>query len=359
MDISTIEFIPVTLRLKEPSVVAYEELESVDNLVVKMTGSNGKTGWGNAAPDVHVTGEDFETISTLAESGTLQEDLEGNDVFLISRLEALLLEELAGLPALRAGISTAAWDLMARSMKVPLWQLLGRARSTIPTSITLSLLPPGKVREMAKYYREQGFEHPKLKLGGTLEEDMERIRIVHELFGKETPLRLDANQSYSAESALQLLDTLHKEEIPVAFLEQPTPAHHLHSLSQVTTLSPGIKIMADESALNCRDVMLLGEHQAADLVNVKMMKCGGIEPARRCNYVAQCARIPAMMGCMDESRISIAAALAVCLSNANFVYADLDGHVEIENDPARGGVTLEDGVLHLSDEPGLGVNVTI
>jgi L-alanine-DL-glutamate epimerase-like enolase superfamily enzyme len=357
MDILSIDWFRVKLKLRVPTVVAYGGSDEEENIIFKVTASNGVTGWGNAAPDTFVTGETLEEIYEILEDGAFADLFKGRDIYLAGELEELLLRELADFPSIRAGLSIAFWDTLSRALDTPFYRLLGQARESIPTSITISLLPLEESRNLARHYKKQGFFIPKIKLGGNLEEDMARIAVVSEEFGEDVPLRLDANQSYSAQGALELLDNLQEKGFPVELLEQPTPARYLHCLKQVTEASPVIPIMADESALNSKDILYLAELGAAHLVNIKLMKCGGVDAARQANHVARAAGLSSMVGCMDESVISIAAALAVCLSNTNIHYADLDGHVEIENDPASGGVRLDNGVLYPVEEPGLGVTV--
>ncbi|MCD6386588.1 dipeptide epimerase [Candidatus Sumerlaeota bacterium] len=359
MEIIKVEFFPVKLKLRVPSIVAYGGGDEVENIVVKLTTADGKTGWGNCAPDAYVTGEHPDRIQQLIQSNEISSLFKGKDIYSISVLEQLLLRELSEFPSIRAGISIALWDTLAKCLGLPLLTLLGRARYSIPTSITIPLLPLSEIKDLALEYKEQGFQYPKIKLGGDIDSDLQRIHIVREVFGREIPIRLDANQSYSAEKALELLSQLQEHKISIEFFEQPTPAQLVYSLKQVTTLSPGVPIMADESALNCKDILYLAQLGAANLFNIKLMKCGGVESARRANYVAQCMESPTMMGCMDESVVSVASALAVCLSNENFQFADLDGHFEFENDVATGGVRLENGMLYPVDAPGLGLQVNL
>lgn len=333
--------------LRNPSIVAYEAIETAPNVIVRLRTDDGRIGWGNAAPDAHVTGETAESVhqAIIHQFADFLIDAES---FRIDRLWAELREAAPAQPSARAAVDIALWDLLGQTAGLPLVRLLGGARDRIVTSITLSIEETALSVTRAREFQSWGFQALKIKCGLDPDEDIARVRAIRAAVGPGMRFSLDANQGYDVAQMLRVIEALRACEI--AFIEQPVDARDLDALAEVCARSP-VPVMADESVLDARDVL----RSPAPLVNLKLMKTGGITGALQANAVAEARGIRAMIGCMDESRISMAAAAHVALALDNVTYADLDGHLDILDDVARDGLWIEAGLVRVGDGAGLGV----
>jgi L-alanine-DL-glutamate epimerase-like enolase superfamily enzyme len=235
-----------------------------------------------------------------------------------------------------------------------LWRLLGGFRRSILTSITVGILSPEETVERAKDFVERGFRAIKIKGGRSVDEDVEKILKVREALGPKVELRFDANQGYTVEQALDFV--ARTKSATVAILEQPTPREAPDLMGRVVA-GASIAVMADESLMSLRDAFSLARRDLADMVNVKLMKVGGIDEAIQINAVASAAHLEVMVGCMDESALAIAAGLHFALARPNVVYADLDGHFDLVGDPAKDAVILRNGRLFPTGKSGLGFDL--
>lgn len=203
----------------------------------------------------------------------------------------------------------------------------------------------------AKDFLSSGFKILKIKGGKDVEEDIIRVNKVRQLAGPKVGIRFDANQGYTLEEAVMFVEgTLDSK---VELLEQPTPKEQFDLLGKVTS-KVSIPVMADESLMNLRDVFRLASKDLIDMVNIKLMKAGGINEAMHINSVARAAGMEVMIGCMDESELSISAGLHFALARPNVLFADLDGHLDLAEDPFKGCVILKKGLLYPVKRPGLG-----
>jgi L-alanine-DL-glutamate epimerase-like enolase superfamily enzyme len=350
------EAIPIAFRLAEGYRIAGHSYTTADNIIVKVDTSDGRTGFGCAAPAAEVTGE-TAAAALLALQDRLVPLLRESDAADPAGFAGRARDAAPGAPAARAAAEMALYDLAGRRARVPLARLLGMRRDRLPTSITLGIDDEAATLERARRFRDQGFRILKVKVGEDWEQDLKTLRALRQALGPAILLRADGNQGYKVDQARRFLAALRPGEIEL--LEQPTPADDLEGMRALAD-EFDTPIMADESVQDARDASRLVEARAADLVNIKLMKSGGIGEAMEIARRTGAAGLGAMIGCMDESRIGIAAALHFALAAPNVERADLDGHLDLMDDVARGGVRIEGGdILPLLDEDGLGVRVSL
>ncbi|MDI6904532.1 MAG: dipeptide epimerase [Candidatus Bathyarchaeia archaeon] len=351
MGIQQIEVYHVTLDYKEPFRIAPGASTESHNVIVKMVTDYGVVGWGESSPSQRVTGETAENvIKTLNKIAPkligmcplrIEQDIEAMDSI------------VEGKPAAKAAIDMALYDIFGKTARKPLFMLLGGYRTEVLTDLTLSIKPPKEMAKDAVKAVKKGFKALKVKVGINPAEDVERIRLIREAVGGNIQIRIDANQGWTPKQAIQVLNKI--EKFNIQFAEQPVLAEDIKGLIKVRKNSP-IPIMADESVHSPEDALRLIQAEAVDLMNIKLMKSGGILKGRKIAAVAEAAGIPCMIGCMGESGIGIAAGVHLAAAIKNIQYADLDSDILLKDKLVKkGGTKVKNSMRIFPKQNGLGV----
>jgi L-alanine-DL-glutamate epimerase-like enolase superfamily enzyme len=353
MQISHVEVTPVELSLRIPYRCAHvDRVDSITAVFVRVETREGHTAWGCTAVDpAHSPDAREEVIRACRACADRARDLNPlNTEYALAELSAVAGDTRSALCA----FDLAFYDLLCLAADMPLYRLLGGYRQRIQTSITIGLASVAETVEMARDRARQGFRVLKIKGGLDPQEDVRRIRAVHRALPHIT-LRLDADQSYTIQQALDVARTLNEPDAPLVLemLEQPTPAGDLDALGQVSQLSP-IPILADESVKGPASAIEIAGRRAADGMSVKLATCGGIRCARQIDSIAQAARLATMVGCVHEPALLVSAGLALALSSPNVQYCDLDGHFDLVGDPSLPQFGLQEGWFTAPDLPGIG-----
>jgi L-alanine-DL-glutamate epimerase-like enolase superfamily enzyme len=338
------------MKLAEPYTIAYETAYETTNVFLRLETSQGISGFGCAAPDPHVTGETPAGVLEALENA-LWPSIKNSDPLRHAMLVERIKPIMEGQPSALAAADMALLDILGKAANLPLWKILGGFRDRMKTSITIGILPEDATVERAGEWVGRGFRCLKLKGGLNVQSDIERVVKVREAVGKEIELRFDANQGYSVQESLQFVQGT--RGVHLELIEQPTPKGEPDLLGRVTREVP-IPVMADESLMTLRDAFRIARRDLADMVNVKIMKVGGISSALQINSVARSAGLEVMVGCLDEAALGISAGLHFALARPNVLYADLDGHIGLIDDPSSGAVIIRNGILFPTRAPGLG-----
>lgn len=351
MKITNVSYERLDLKLSEPYTIAYETISRTTNFILKVETDLAIVGYGCAAPDVPVTSE------TPAE---VEEAI--NDIIIpfLKRKNpftyALLLAEMKALLGMKSSalamVDMALHDLIAKKADVPLYRYLGGYQKNIPTSVTIGILSLEDTLKRAKEFIDQGFFILKIKGGSNLEDDINKMNRLQERYPKTT-LRFDGNQGYNVTDSVAFFEATKSKGMGIEMLEQPTKVGEEAKMGLVTHQTE-FPVMADESLKTLKDVFRLAKNQHINLINIKLMKVGGILEGMHINSVAKSAGIQGMVGCIDECALGIAAGIHFALARPNIKYADLDGHLDIIDDPFQNLFRLEKGILYPSEHAGLG-----
>ena len=239
--------------------------------------------------------------------------------------------------------------------EAPLYRMLGGGDPVITTDITISVDYIDKMVADSINALDRGFESLKIKVGKDIGLDIERVKAIYSAVEGRALLRLDANQGWTAKQAVHAMRTLEDAGVVLELLEQPVKARDIDGLKYVTD-RVHTPVMADESVFGPAEVVDLIKLRAADIINIKLMKTGGISNAIRIADIAALYGVDCMIGCMIETSISVAAAVHVAVAKSHVITkVDLDGPSLCQFNPVEGGVIFNESEITITDAPGLGI----
>jgi len=352
MKITSIKVWLQELPLTKPYTIAYKTITDTEIVFLEITLANGITGLGASSPSPDVVGETPQQTLLNLQQDFIQQ-LVGRDI----RHFNLLIDEAKiqypHLPGTIAAIDLALHDAFGQYLGIPVVELYGRKINALPTSITIGIKDSAAMQEEAKSYYAAGFRNLKIKTGVNVEEDIERVSKLSELFANKMKIRVDANTGYDLAQLQHFIQQT--KHLSLELIEQPLPVGKEKELSTLDAAQTKL-LAADESLLDASFALQLSHPPVPfGIFNIKLMKCGGIRGAKEIGLIAGLAGIDLFWGCNDESMASITGSLHAAYSGAHTKYIDLDGSFDLSSDLVTGGFTLKEGIMYCSEEPGLGL----
>lgn len=356
MKITALDYKRLRIQLYEPFRVAFGDIDTCENVLVRITTDAGITGYGEAAPFAFVTGETAQSVEAVLD--LLRPGLIGRDPLAVAELCALMDSFVYGNGSAKCAVDLALHDIWGKAEGKPVWQLLGGQNGDVWGDMTIGIDEPARMAQKAAYYAgEKGYRILKVKAGRALADDAAALAGIRQAVGPDVRLRVDANQGYDVDTALAALAAF--KELGVEAVEQCLPWWDFEGAAYLNANVRGIQLMLDESIHDAHDAARAVKEKAADILNIKLMKCGGLYGGVRIAKTAAAGGLTCMMGCMLETPLSITAGLSLVAADDAVTDADCDSFLYYDNAqvPVRGGFTVEGDIFKLSAAPGLGIEV--
>jgi L-alanine-DL-glutamate epimerase-like enolase superfamily enzyme len=359
--ITRIETIPVRVPIV-PEFLIQGALGSHSEspfLMLKVHTDEGLTGIGEVSCTPIWSGEDAVTATHIIR-GFLEPALQGEDPRDIERLTIKMRRAVANHPFTKSGVEIALWDILGKSVGLPVYRLLGGAvRQRVPIKMSVSGAAPERAAALARFAIAKGLTALKVKVGIEPQADIVRVKAVREAVGPSFRVGVDANGGWSPRVAIQTIRTL-AAECNIFFAEQPVAPLDMQWLVDVRRNVP-VPVMADESCYTLQDAMALARGGAADILSIYVGKGGGIGPARKVAGLAEAAGLTCVVGSNLELGVASAAMAHLAMAcpgiGAEEFPCDILGPLAYEHTLLTEPFDFADGGVRPSEKPGLGVEL--
>lgn len=353
MKVTAIHLYAIQLPLHVPFVVSYQSYQYIPSVIVKIETDEGIVGYGEGVADEHVTGETWESTFQILKN-TLAPVILGEDPMKIEKLHDIMNGLIYGAPTAKAAIDIACFDILGKKLGQPVYQLIGgRYHDEFQITHVLSIAEPKHMAREAASMVDKGYASLKIKVGTDVKKDVERIQAVREQIGNNIAIRVDVNQGWK-NGATTLVAMRSLVNLDIDWIEQPVLADDISGMVYIKSMM-NIPLMIDEGIKGSREMLEIIKRSAADKVNIKLMKCGGIHPAIKLAHQAEMAGIECQVGSMVESSVGSAAGYHVAFSKKIITSVELTGPLKFSKDV--GNLHYDVPFIRLSEKPGLGVDV--
>lgn len=353
MTIAEVRTRRLTASLHSPFVTALRATSMLETVVVEVVDTDGRRGFGEAPQVWRVTGESLAGAEACL-AGPLADVVRGRSVDDLADLTGEVSGAVVGNFGAKSAMDVALHDLAARRLRIPLPRLLGTARNEVRTDVTLSATSLEGLTQAAKARTSEGFGVLKVKAGKDPAQDVANIAAVRAAAGPDAVIRVDANQAWTPREAIRIIRALEESGADIECVEQPVAAADVDGLAAVTA-AVETPVMADESVWGLRDLTALIRLRAADLVNVKLAKCGGLTPALAMVALAKAHGIGYIVGSMMEGPIGVGAAASLVAAVGSTLTCDLDAAWWLSGPAVMGGLVYDGPTVVLPTLPGLGI----
>jgi L-Ala-D/L-Glu epimerase len=354
MIIEQVETFRVAVPLIKPFKTALRTVTTAESIFIKITCDNSIVGWGEAPPTVVITGDSLLSIESAIQHVFKPFLLKKNLLNYESIFQGLKTL-MVGNSSPKAAVDMALYDCISQNCKLPLYQFLGGHKKELETDFTVSVNDPEEMGEDAVDYIGKGFNVLKVKVGkDDIAKDIERIREIRSRVGMDIKIRLDANQGWTEKAAIRAIRKMEDSDLRIELVEQPVKADNIEGLKQVTD-AVDTPIMADESVFTPKQAFQILKTRSADLINIKLMKAGGIYQAQIINQLAETCGVECMVGSMIETHLGITAAAHFAAGKQNLTRFDFDAPLMLAKNIVEGGIQYNGRLITLPEGPGLGI----
>jgi o-succinylbenzoate synthase len=342
--------------LKTPFVTSLRRVEYLEDIIVIIECDDGTIGYGEGVPTPAITGETFESMQSAI--NYIQKSITGIDIESFDSIIHKVHNAIAKNTTAKSAVEIALYDIKAKSLKKPLYQMLGGTQREFFTDLTISLNDIDTMVQDSLNAVSLGYKSLKIKLGSDIQTDIQRVLEIHDaLQNQDISLRLDANQAWSAKDSVKLLQHIEHQNIKIEFIEQPTLAYDLDALSYIKQRVQ-TPLLADESIFDIYDAKRVLQMDCADIINIKLAKSGGISNALKIADMTKEYGKKCMIGCMLEGIVSINAGVALASAKADVIeFIDLDAPTLLKSYDIKTDTIYHNASITLGDSYGVGVKL--
>jgi len=356
MRITGLEIRTISIPFKQPYQTSRRRTVSCDHVIVAMQTDAGIVGYGEGAPIANEFESPMEAVAVTIEK-YLAPVVLGLDPRNIANLHVAMDKVLCANGFAKAALDMAAYDIFGKSLGLPIYALLGgKYRSKVPVDKSIGANDPQSTKAEAEEIVRRGFKVIKVKGSGNPEEDIARVRTIREAVGPGIRIRIDPNAAYvGVDVALKAFRAM--EVYDLELIEQPLARWDISGMAHLCR-ALDTPVMADESMFTIRDAVTILKEQAADILNLKLQKAGGIYRAMQIGHFADCANLPLVIGASLETGVGQSASVHVAVACPTVRYAcDLRTPMNLVEDLLETALPIENGEVTCPEGPGLGVEI--